>query len=248
MDTAELYQLIDELVDATQKESIEEICHKFCNLTGIEYFLMGVVSNQSLYSPELCVLTNYPSEWMDLYLKKNKRDSDPVVKYTLSKNTPIFWNDLSHHLVSLSIEQKLLMAQAKSHGLVTGVSIPIHSVSGYFSVFSLATKRDGEEGKRILEAALPYAHIFATHLFERYLMVLTEPLVEKTNISLTRREEECLFWACEGKTSWEISQILEIKERTVVFHLNNASEKLGAINRQHAVVLAMKKGLVQPNI
>ena len=54
------------------------------------------------------------------------------------------------------------------------------------------------------------------------------------------------MWSAEGKTAWEISQILHISERTVVFHLQNASEKLGVVNRQQAVAHAISLGLVTP--
>jgi DNA-binding CsgD family transcriptional regulator len=37
--------------------------------------------------------------------------------------------------------------------------------------------------------------------------------------TLSNREIEVLKWAALGKTSWEMSMILEISERTVNFHL-----------------------------
>jgi LuxR family transcriptional activator of bioluminescence operon len=56
-----------------------------------------------------------------------------------------------------------------------------------------------------------------------------------------------MFWACEGKTTWEISRIVEISERTVIYHLHNSAQKLGASNRQHAVAIAIGKGLITQN-
>ena len=61
---------------------------------------------------------------------------------------------------------------------------------------------------------------------------------------ITVREIECLQWASIGKTAWEISVILSISERTVGFHLANAAVKLQANNRTHAVITALKKGLI----
>jgi LuxR family transcriptional activator of bioluminescence operon len=66
------------------------------------------------------------------------------------------------------------------------------------------------------------------------------------HIHLTDREKECLLWAAEGKTSWEASQILGISERTVIFHLQNASDKLGVNNRQQAVARAIAMGMILP--
>ena len=62
--------------------------------------------------------------------------------------------------------------------------------------------------------------------------------------ALTRRERECLLWAAEGKTSWEIGQLLNISERTSIFHLQNATHKLGASGRQAAIARAISLGLI----
>jgi DNA-binding CsgD family transcriptional regulator len=64
---------------------------------------------------------------------------------------------------------------------------------------------------------------------------------------LTVREKECLKWAADGKSAWEIGNILHISDRTVNFHLNNKVQKLGVTNRQHAVAKATLKGIIQPN-
>jgi LuxR family transcriptional activator of bioluminescence operon len=68
----------------------------------------------------------------------------------------------------------------------------------------------------------------------------SEPLAT----ALTAREREVLQWVAAGKTRWEISQILQIGERTVKFHVCNVLEKLGALNKQHAVVRAIHLGIL----
>jgi DNA-binding CsgD family transcriptional regulator len=61
---------------------------------------------------------------------------------------------------------------------------------------------------------------------------------------LTPQELECLRWCKEGKTNWEIGEILSISEKTVEFHLTNLMRKLGASNRITAVIVGIKKGLI----
>ncbi len=70
---------------------------------------------------------------------------------------------------------------------------------------------------------------------------------EAPKAELTRRERECLLWAAEGKTTWEIALILCITGRTVNFHLQNAARKLVVVNRQQAVARAVALGLIRPN-
>ncbi|MFQ5330419.1 MAG: helix-turn-helix transcriptional regulator [Thermodesulfobacteriota bacterium] len=51
-------------------------------------------------------------------------------------------------------------------------------------------------------------------------------------------------WLKEGKSNWELAMILDISERTVKFHVQNVEKKLNAVNRAHAVALAMDYGMI----
>lgn len=63
--------------------------------------------------------------------------------------------------------------------------------------------------------------------------------------SLTPRELECLRWTAEGKTAWEVGQILGISAQTAARHLGNATQKLGGVNKHHAVVKALRMKLIR---
>ncbi len=62
--------------------------------------------------------------------------------------------------------------------------------------------------------------------------------------NLTKREIEVLNWIKEGKSSWEISTILELSKRTVDFHADRIKEKLGATTRPQAVAVALANGYI----
>jgi len=61
---------------------------------------------------------------------------------------------------------------------------------------------------------------------------------------LSKREREVLKWLKKGKSSWDISKIMAITERTVNYHIYNIIQKLDALNRTHAVAIAIEKGLI----
>jgi DNA-binding CsgD family transcriptional regulator len=73
---------------------------------------------------------------------------------------------------------------------------------------------------------------------------MVAPKNEQESISITKREKEILRWLRQGKSSWEISKILGISERTVNFHVYNIMGKLGAVNRLQAVAIALQMGLL----
>ena len=62
---------------------------------------------------------------------------------------------------------------------------------------------------------------------------------------LTARETEVLRWVAHGKSAWEIGEILHITKRTVDEHVQTAVRKLGAVNRTHAVALALCDGIIK---
>jgi DNA-binding CsgD family transcriptional regulator len=67
---------------------------------------------------------------------------------------------------------------------------------------------------------------------------------EQARQRLSGREKEVLLWLKHGKSSWEISVILEISESTVNFHVKNAMRKLNSVSRTQAVAVALENGLI----
>ena len=243
MYAADFNSILESLEESSNIESLKESCLKFCQLAQVPFYLLGIIDSSSLYIPKIQTITNYPEKWISLYLEENKQRVDPVVEYMMTSHCPIRWDKLVQMERFQYAEQQNLMAQAQKFGLFNGFSIPIKSISGEIAVFSMGI---GDEvgGTDKLDEIQPMAHTFSYHLFERYIMITSK--ISQKKEQLTKRELDCLFWACEGKTAWEISKIVNVSERTVLFHLNNSKSKLGAANRQHAVALAMKRGLFKP--
>jgi DNA-binding CsgD family transcriptional regulator len=73
-----------------------------------------------------------------------------------------------------------------------------------------------------------------------------EPNVEPS--TLTGREREVLGWVVQGKSAWEIGEILRIKKRTVDEHVQRATRKLGAANRTQAAAIAIRDRIVDPGV
>jgi two-component system, NarL family, response regulator len=62
---------------------------------------------------------------------------------------------------------------------------------------------------------------------------------------LSDRERQVIDQMAKGKNNREIGAELNITEHTVRFHVNNVLSKLGANDRAHAIVLALRQGIVQ---
>lgn len=105
-----------------------------------------------------------------------------------------------------------------------------------FLIFALDEQLFGGNSER-LEKLGWFWSIIVPYVYEAHCRVYANEVA-----SITKREMECISWASEGKTSWEISKILNISERTVNFHLANCIQKTGSVNRQQAIAKCLLQG------
>lgn len=248
MDIKTYYKVESKLASARNVVEIKEACLEFSQLNGADFYLFGLCKPSSLAFPDIVLIDNYPEAWTKLYMEQNFIKKDPTVVFCMRHSTPIRWDKFATMGELGKGQYKELMQNAREHGLVSGYSLPLWAPSGEFAVFSLASRKDIGEMEEAYAMSLPFSQLFANAILETLLTQMAEEFAVNKQVTLTKREKECLFWACEGKTTWEMSKILDVSERTVIFHLNNAVEKLGANNRQHAVAKAILYGFIKPDI
>lgn len=71
-----------------------------------------------------------------------------------------------------------------------------------------------------------------------------KPPDHSADARLSPREQECLFWVVRGKSSTDISSILNISPRTVDSYMEKVCAKLHVRTRIEAVALAVAGGLL----
>ncbi len=59
--------------------------------------------------------------------------------------------------------------------------------------------------------------------------------------ALSEREAEVVEWLKEGKSNWEVAQLMEISEDTVKYHMKSIMRKLNVVNRVQAVARVMEQ-------
>lgn len=239
-----------ELLGATEKPDIVNICKKFAGHFGFEYFIFADIYATSFSEPTVIIVNGYPLPWRENYVNKRYINIDPVVKHCCMFSTPILWSDIVKNVAKSSPEY-LLMQEAAECGLRRGVSFAIHAPQTSVGIFSVATANDTEDTTRQILAVLPEGQLFGAYVHEAVFRLYLSDCNKEMNtdeIYLSKRERECLLWIADGKTSAETAKILNIAEATVTFHLQNVTKKLGASNRVQAVVKAISSGLIQPNL
>ena len=121
-----------------------------------------------------------------------------------------------------------MFGEAAEHNLRAGIALPVITLGGAIVGVSL-----GGETVDMPPGALGMISMISTFAIARAIEIRgREKRLQRPR--LTPREIECLKWAADGKTEWEISSILHVSEHTADKHLVNAHRKLGAANRAQA--------------
>lgn len=237
------YDASQQFSEAGSVADITALCRSHCRLLGFDYFVYALRIPTQFTEARVIMLKGYPDVWLDHYWENGYAASDPVVLHCGKHVVPVEWDGLAVEKNSLNAQ---VMNEAADFGLKSGISMPIHSPHGELGILSFSLNQGGAAARQITRHALPYVQMLAVHVHEAVRRVLVTSEVAKPQ-ELTARESECLRWAADGKTSWEIAQLLTMSERTVNFHLNNAMIKLDVSNRQHAIAKAVLRGVINPH-
>jgi DNA-binding CsgD family transcriptional regulator len=236
--------LFESLLNCQTVEELHANTTAIANQMGFEHFLYGVQVNTSLTRPYRFILSCYPEEWRKRYDDEGYVNIDPTVRHCIRSTIPIIWkNELFKGHKEIKVRN-----EARDCGLVTGASFAVHGGHGETAMLSLATSRESREAQNDIMAMMGQGQLLTCYLHEAVQrLVLSRGPLPLRQVSLTERERECLLWAAEGKTGWEIANIVNISERTVTFHLQNAAQKMGVVNRQQAISRALSMGLITPS-
>ena len=183
---------------------------------------------------------SFPDEWLSEYLENNYFHHDVITVETFRTCRPRHWSyeypgaeDLVPRRIK-TLNMDLGIKEAYSHGCFPGAQ----GQNGSMFCFASPSMQNNMRTAVILEVVVPHLHLIFNNIFNKM-----QSTSNARSVSLTAREKEVLNWLKQGKSSWEMSVILHISERTVNYHVYNIMQKLGAINRPQAVAIATHLGL-----
>ncbi|MFA6014362.1 MAG: LuxR family transcriptional regulator [Gallionellaceae bacterium] len=187
--------------------------------------------------------SNYSATWINKYTTEKMHHVDPTVAHCISKSTPLIW---APEIFSAR-KQKEMYEEACGYGIRSGVTLPIHGAKGELGIVCFVSDINPDKNfHRDAHCTLPELSYFRDFIFESSLQFIKRNSPTAKFVSLTPCELECLKWSAEGKSSWEIGQILHCSEAAVSFHFANIRRKFGTSTRRHAVAKAIRMGIINP--
>ncbi len=247
-------EAVDFLADVDQIADLETLKSNFSDNIH-HYGLNSYVCSGSLrYDKTLeyeLMAEDLPEGFLDAFESRCITDN-PSTKLLVSSSKPFVWSELYKDLGTAASCLDETAEVARSFGMANGICVPIHHPGGYVGAMGIAGP-----AADISKEAVIILQMMAIHFHERVRELSSKrekrcgkaPNNKKTKgakegCALSPRERECVGWVAEGKTDWDIGEILGISQSTAHFHIENAKKKLQVPTRVQLVVKAISRGYI----
>ncbi|MTH96914.1 LuxR family transcriptional regulator [Roseibium sp. RKSG952] len=222
----------------TMGEASDEL-DEFVRAFGFECFVLATFTGLGSLKAPYVLANSWSREWTEKYLREAFILDDPLVAKAGRVSIPFFYRDALDN-PAISDRGRKIVEEARKYFPVDGAFVPFYGPYGLEGCMSL-----GGDTAHISDGDLKALHVAGLYAYRHFLVLLQNGIdrSEAGNV-LTKRETECLKWSAAGKTSTDIAEVLGISRHTADWYLKEATRKLGASNRTHAVAIAFRLGLV----
>jgi LuxR family transcriptional regulator, quorum-sensing system regulator CviR len=229
-------------VQAETSEDVRDVLTRFQALFPFDRLLGGLarLSPRGDFEGFTNVINvSYPDEWLYLYWKNGYAGIDPVFRAVSQSPGTKIWKRIYQQ--ATANEELEFIETARGFGLADGITTssldPACSLATFYS-FAGREDVDAERYAQLVEYLGHHLHLALMRTARK-----NAPATDKCVKELSPREVTILNWIKNGKTNWEVGQILGVTERTVRFHLASIFSKLDVTSRSQAVATAMDHGL-----
>jgi DNA-binding CsgD family transcriptional regulator len=239
-DTLIMLEITNACLFCERERDFRKLIEKFNELIFFDYSVSALIDMQDISCENMnsgSVNNGYPLEYLETYTNSKYHFIDPLYgqfgktfEIQNSNELKYLYNKIPNHPV-LRLMQDFGLTNTFLYG-ICGANI------NPFIVFTMTGEKIKNEPrtKAIIHYIVPYLSIALQNTISCRTKVDTQ--------FLSQSELEVLKWLKEGKSSWEVSIILNRSERAVNFHINNILRKLNAANRAHAVAIGLANKLI----
>jgi LuxR family quorum sensing-dependent transcriptional regulator len=179
-----------------------------------------------------------PSGFRECYIEERFYLVDHICAQARAAREPFRYSEAPYPRAQAPNHHRFMQA-LDTFGMGKGLIVPLGRPANVPACVWLAGKDPDLDDD--VKRAIQLIALFASSMAH---VLSSPPDVGPRTCKLTGREREVLTWAAQGKSAWEIGKILNIVKRTVEEHTQNATRKLGAVSRTHAIVIALRDKII----
>ena len=229
--------LIGKLTRAQTINGAADVFRQALEPFGVQTYAASVLENPERSDPRNNLISDYPKEWTDIYLKKRRYLIDPVVNQALRSPGSFFWRDISE---ATSTNGREIFEDARQFGMMDGFVVSTRTPWPVGTIVSLA-------GKELLWSELEQGvvSLIATSFVGR-MLYLREQKTAPAVRALSPQEKRVLYLAAGGSSDKAIAKSLGLHPSTVRTHWERIRAKLSASDRANAVAVGLWSGQIAP--
>jgi LuxR family quorum-sensing system transcriptional regulator CciR len=171
--------------------------------------------------------------------------ADPILVTASQSYAPFLWSDMSR-LIALTPPQSEFIDAAHEAGVGAAVTGPVHRArstdkAGGYSEFAGCCSFMMKTGMPLPLSSLAAAHYVGALAFDaaETLRLARPAMGSPRGPQLTPRQRDCVVLVAQGKSDWEIGQLLGISESTVHKHIEDAKKRFAVSTRIQLVVRSL---------
>lgn len=231
--------ILSVLADVKDRDDLLRAVVGFAKKVGFDLVSAQTIQEGASGQFDLLTVGNTPASYSTHDNRAIAR-RDPVMQFLKHNSVPLVWDQsfyVAHGAADIWEEQA-------PFGYRCGIAVPMHLPGGRHFLFGVDRDQPLPADQLHLERMIADLQLFAVYAQGVAAQVLIPPQ-DRHVAALSPREVDALLWTMEGKTAWEVGMILNISERTVTQHIGSAMRKLDCVNKQQAVVKALRMGLIR---
>ncbi|MCW3836647.1 LuxR family transcriptional regulator [Sphingomonas canadensis] len=204
------------------------------------YSLFQHVHSWDWNSQSALAISNYPTGWIEYFFSKQFNRFDPVLRAAQRTALGFRWDEIPR-MLPLSPKQLRVLEAGRRSGMANGFTVPANIPGEATGSCSFVVPGN----VALPERNLSMAHLIGGFGYEaaRQLWTRQVGIVRRAGPArLTPRQHDCLVLVAQGKTDWEIAQVLGLKESTVNGYIDDAKAALGVTRRSQLVTRALYEG------
>ncbi|WP_454888851.1 helix-turn-helix transcriptional regulator [Sphingobium indicum] len=205
---------------------------------GFRWFAVGDCTDAGRGRQVPLLLANLPDELARKYIELGIFWDDAFIQAVQRSSLPLIWDHIRITLAEQGSKSRLLEA-LEQHGLVHGVTLPIHLPGEHVGVATFISD----------VAPINLSSLVTVELLGPEMLVRARHIRQGSSLQalerkpmLTPRQRDCLVLIAQGKSDWEAGKILGLSAQTIHGHIEAVRSRYGVRRRTQLVLRALYTG------